>query len=69
MTAAQLARALKRLELSQSEAARRLHVEQSTMFRWLAGHRAIPGPVEAAVAAWLELAAWRRITTRKPSKR
>lgn len=54
MTARQLKAALKRLNLSQSEAARRLGVEQSTMYRWLAGERGIPGPVKAAVKCWLE---------------
>src|SRR2546422_8027675 len=47
-----LAAALKRLGLSQSEAARRLRVEQSTMWRWLAGERRIPGPVVAAIECW-----------------
>lgn len=44
--------ALKTLKLSQSEAARRLGVRQSTMYRWLAGERKIPGPVAAAVKCW-----------------
>lgn len=48
--------ALKRLQLSQSEAARRLGVQQSTMYRWLAGERIIPGPAIAAVSCWLEQA-------------
>lgn len=54
MTAKQLKSALRRLGLSQSEAARRLGVEQSTMYRWLAGERSIPGPVQAAITCWLE---------------
>lgn len=54
MTARQLAAALKRLELSQSEAARRLGVTRSAMYRWLAEERKIPGPVAAAVNCWLE---------------
>ena len=53
MRPAHLAAALTRLRLSQSEAARRLGVQQSTMYRWLAGERTIPGPVEAAVKCWL----------------
>lgn len=52
MTPRQLRTALKRLRLSQSEAARRLGVQQSTMYRWLAGERKIPGPVEAAIKCW-----------------
>ena len=54
MTPRQLRAALKRLGLSQSEAARRLGIQQSTMNRWLAGERKIPGPVAAALKCWLE---------------
>jgi len=54
MTPRQLRAALKRLRLSQSEAARRLGVEHSTVYRWLAGERKIPGPVVAALKCWLE---------------
>lgn len=54
MSRTELRRALRELGLSQSEAARRLGVQQSTMYRWLAGERKIPGPVEAAVKCWLE---------------
>lgn len=54
MTPRQLRIALKTLRLSQSEGARRLGVKQSTMYRWLAGARKIPGPVEAAIKCWLE---------------
>ena len=53
MTPRRLRAALKRLKLSQSEAARRLGVKQSTMYRWLAGERKIPGPVVAALKCWL----------------
>lgn len=52
MTPRQLVRALAELGLSQSEAARRLKVQQSTMYRWLAGERRIPGPVEAVIECW-----------------
>jgi transcriptional regulator with XRE-family HTH domain len=55
MTPHQLRAALKRLRLSQSEAARRLGVQQSTMYRWLAGERKIPGPVIAALKCWAAL--------------
>lgn len=54
MTPRALRVALKRLRLSQSEAARRLGVQQSTIYRWLAGERKIPGPVIAAIKCWLE---------------
>jgi transcriptional regulator with XRE-family HTH domain len=53
VTPRQVRAALKRLRLSQSEAARRLGVQQSTMYRWLAGERKIPGPVAAAITCWL----------------
>ena len=53
MTKRELRDALKKLKLSQSEAARRLGVRQSTMYRWLAGVRKIPGPVQAAIHCWL----------------
>jgi transcriptional regulator with XRE-family HTH domain len=56
VTALQLRRALTALGLSQSEGARRLGVEQSTMYRWCAGKQPVPGPVVAAVQAWRELA-------------
>ncbi len=52
MTPQELRDTLQELELSQSEAARRLGVEQSTMYRWLSGESKIPGPVEAAIEAW-----------------
>ena len=54
MTPRELRAVLKRLRLSQSEAARRLGVKQSTMYRWLAGERKIPGPVQAVLKCWLE---------------
>ncbi len=43
---------LKKLGLSQSEAARRLYVEVSTVQRWVRGVRRIPGPVIACLEAW-----------------
>lgn len=57
MTPADLASALTRLGLSQSEAARRCGVDPRTMRRWLAGDRKIPGPVVELVRTWLRLAA------------
>ena len=52
MTPGDLRELLKRLGLSQSEAARRLYVEGSTLRRWLSGARGIPGPVVACLEAW-----------------
>lgn len=53
MTPRQLRFALIRLRVSQSEMARRLGVEQSTIYRWLAGERKIPSPAVAAIKCWL----------------
>ena len=52
VTPAKLRKSLKQLGLSQSEAARRLYVEGSTLRRWLSGARKIPGPVVACFEAW-----------------
>jgi transcriptional regulator with XRE-family HTH domain len=54
MTAAELRRALTRLGLSQSEAAQRLGVTQPAVSGWARGQYAVPGPVQAAVTAWLQ---------------
>ena len=43
---------LKKLGLSQSEAARRLYVGVSAVQRWASGTRSIPGPVIACLEAW-----------------
>ncbi len=43
---------LKKLGLSQSEAARRLYVDVRTVQRWITGERTIPGPVIACLEAW-----------------
>lgn len=53
MTPRALGIALKRLGLSQAEAAKKLGVDHSAVYRWLAGERKIPGPVEAAIKCWL----------------
>ncbi len=55
MTAKELAAALERLKLTQAEAARRLGVTPTTVYRWLAGDRKIPGPAVAALKCWKEL--------------
>ncbi len=52
MTPAQFVAALKRLELSQEEAAKRLGVTPSAVYRWASGERPIPGPVVAAIRCW-----------------
>jgi transcriptional regulator with XRE-family HTH domain len=54
VTPRQIATALKRLKLSQAEAAKKLGVEHSTVYRWIADERKIPGPVSAAIKCWLE---------------
>lgn len=53
MTSEQLVEALAELGLKQNEAARRLNVRAETVSRWIGGTRKVPGPVEAAVEAWL----------------
>ncbi len=54
MTRHEFDAALKLLRLTQEEAARLLGVSgRRTIRRWIAGERSIPGPVEAALTAWL----------------
>lgn len=53
MTARQLRDTLARLGLSQSGAARLLGVTQPSLSDWCRGRYAIPGPVVAALTAWL----------------
>jgi transcriptional regulator with XRE-family HTH domain len=54
MTPPQLRAALKRLQISQMEASRRLGVNPSTIRRWLAGSRRIPEPVAILVLLWVK---------------
>ena len=50
----EFAAALKLLRLTQQEIARLLGVHGArTVRRWLTGERTVPGPVEAALTAWL----------------
>ena len=56
---------LKRLGLSQSEAARRLYVEVSTVHRWASGTRPIPGPVIACLEAWIRQAKAEEVLRRR----
>lgn len=53
MTAEDLREALVRLDLTQTEAARRLRVSLRTVQNWCAGHHEVPGPVEVLVETWL----------------
>ena len=46
---------LKRLALSEAEAARLLSVTPRTVRRWAEGSTEVPGPVEQALRAWLQL--------------
>jgi predicted DNA-binding protein (UPF0251 family) len=54
VTPAELAALLRVLKLSQSEAARRLGIEHSTLWRQIHGHTPVSGPVAAAVRGWYE---------------
>jgi len=55
MTPTELAAILRLLELTQREAAERLGIDHSTLWRYLHGQQPIPGPVAAAVRAWRAL--------------
>src|ERR1017187_1852120 len=46
---------LKRLGLSEAEAARLLSVTSRSVRRWSEGSTEVPGPVEQALRAWLRL--------------
>jgi plasmid maintenance system antidote protein VapI len=52
MTALQLRRLLRRLDLTQVEAARRLGVDPRTMRRWVAGDSRIPEAVAIVLRHW-----------------
>jgi transcriptional regulator with XRE-family HTH domain len=54
MTPAQLTKALKQADLSQSEAARRLGIDPRTMRRYIAGDLAIPLVAELALRYVIE---------------
>lgn len=53
MTADELRDALDELNLTQTEAARRLHVSLRTVQNWVAGTHEVPGPVEVLIRTWL----------------
>lgn len=53
MTAGELRDALDTLDLTQTEAARRLHVSLRTVQNWCAGTHEVPGPVEVLIRTWL----------------
>lgn len=70
MTRHEFTAALKLLGLTQEEAARLLGVSgRRTIRRWITGERAIPGPVEAALTAWLGRGTIPRATRRNASFR
>ena len=52
MTGKQFRKYLDRLGLSQAEAARRMYVTTTTVFRWASEARKIPGPVVALLECW-----------------
>jgi predicted DNA-binding protein (UPF0251 family) len=52
VTPAELAALLRALNLKQTEAARRLGIDHSTLWRQLHGHTPVSGPVAAAVRGW-----------------
>ena len=52
MTGNQFRKCLDRLELSQVEAARRMYVTTTTVFRWASEARKVPGPVVALLECW-----------------
>jgi plasmid maintenance system antidote protein VapI len=65
---------LEKLGLTQAEAARRMRVDTSTVFRWASGRRRIPGIVVSLLESWLrEQAALDALaaqnTGREPRKR
>lgn len=53
MTEHGLRETLDALELTQTEAARRLRVSLRTVQNWCAGTYEVPGPVEVLVETWL----------------
>lgn len=58
MTGEELEAAMKELELSQGDLAKRMDVRPETVHRWLRGvggkPRKVPGPVAVAVNLWLQ---------------
>lgn len=52
MTPAELRKALARLELTQSEAARRMYVSRLKIWRWYHGVTRIPGEITALLECW-----------------
>ena len=55
MTPKQFLAALRRLKLSQRQAATVLEGEESSIYRWSHGKRAIPGPVRVALRTMVAL--------------
>lgn len=52
MTSEELREALDELDMTQTEAARRLRVSLRTMQNWVAGKHEVPGPVEVLFGLW-----------------
>lgn len=52
VNASELRAALAELNMTQTEAARRLHVSLRTVQNWVAGVHDVPGPVEVLVRTW-----------------
>ena len=53
MTADELREAFNTLGLTQTEAAKRLHVTLRTVQNWCGGKHEVPGPVEVLIETWL----------------
>lgn len=53
MTADEFRKALDKLDMPQTEAARRMRVSLRTVQNWIAGTHEVPGPVEVLVETWL----------------
>ncbi len=60
MNPKQFLAALKHLGWSQRRAAQELEVEQSSIYRWVHGKRAIPGPVAVALKTRIALESCRK---------
>jgi len=68
MTGRQLKRALWRLKLSHSEAARRIDVHPRTMRKWIAGDALVPRLVELVVTCWHTHSAPTPVRRRRPRR-
>ena len=55
MTGEELREKIKQLGLTQLQAAEKLGIDKSNLWRQIAGQHKVSGPVAAAVTAWLEI--------------